>query len=77
MLRQLACSFFVLGIATMSGAQVVVHLDARVNGSHLLGFPGVEVPLTAGHWSATLIEPATDSEAVFQAWSFSFGGPGT
>ena len=35
--------------------------------------------LTAGHWSATLIEPATDPEAMFQAWTFTAfdGGWGT
>ena len=62
MVRDLVCSFFVLCLAPIAGAKQVVHLDATVNGSHLAG-QGVEVPLTAGHWSATLIEPATDPEA--------------
>jgi hypothetical protein len=77
MVRQLACSLFVLAMATAAGAQQVVHLDARVNGGHTLGFPVVEVPLTAGHWSATLIEPSTDLEAIFQAWAFNIGATGT
>jgi len=75
--RYVFCSLLVLCLATTVGAQVV-HLDARVNGDHLAG-QGVEVPLTAGHWSATLIEPATDPEAMFQAWAFTpaEGGWGT
>ena len=76
MLRYVLCSFFLLGLAPTAVAQQVVHLDARVIGSHFLGFPVVEVPLTAGHWSAMLIEPSTDPEAMFQAWAFTSSADG-
>ena len=48
----------------------IVNIDARLNGTPYSGFPQVLVPVTAGHYRATLVNPSIDSAALFTAWCY-------
>ena len=54
--------------ATLGGVMVAsgetINIDAAVNGSPYSGFPQVEVPVTPGHYRATLVNPSMNAGAL-------------
>ena len=64
-------------VCTAAASAEIVNIDATVNGSPFWGFPQVEVPVTPGHYRATLVNPSLNSAALYTAWSYVYGDPGT
>jgi len=54
-------------VCTAAASAEIVNIDATVNGSPFWGFPQVEVPVTPGHYRATLVSPSLNSAALYTA----------
>jgi hypothetical protein len=75
MKRHLAIAL-VIGCAAAAQA-AIANIDASLNGTPYAGFPQVLVPVTAGHYRATLLNPSITNAALFTAWSYAYGVPGS
>ncbi len=75
-MKKALMAILVLACSATARAEVV-NIDASVNGSPFAGYPQVTVPVTQGHYRATLVNPATTNGALHTAWSYAYGGSGT